>query len=95
MRERLDQSTATYSALIKTIRKIESLPLLRSPKWREGMLRHYYNEFAELLCYAWGLDNPNKKELDYAHEIATHYVRIEPNDCIFIECEVHINESLH
>jgi hypothetical protein len=46
--------------LVSTIAKIQSLEPVHGGKWREGMLKHYYEKLAELMLYQEGLDNPNQ-----------------------------------
>jgi len=45
--------------LVRTIAKIQSLEPVQGGKWREGMLRHYYERLAELMLYHQGIDEPN------------------------------------
>jgi len=47
------------ATLVSTIAKIQSLEPNQGGKWREGMLRHYYERLAELMLYQQGIDVPN------------------------------------
>ncbi len=51
--------------LVSTIAKIQDLEPTHGGKWREGMLRHYYEKLAELMIYQQGVDYPNQENISF------------------------------
>ena len=49
--------------IVTTIAKIQSLEPTHGGKWREGMLKHYYDRLAELMLYQQGLDHPDRNSI--------------------------------
>ena len=61
-----DLADATYSAaqtLLRTIDKIEGLDPLVGPKWKAGMLRHYYETLASLTLERLGIDDATEANI--------------------------------
>ena len=59
-KKRADKEARARTVLVSTIAKIQDLDPVHGGKWREGMLRHYYERLAELMLYQQGIDAPNE-----------------------------------
>ena len=59
-KSKVQKEREARGVLVSTIAKIQSLPVPLGGKWREGMLKHYYDRLAELMLYQQGLDHPDR-----------------------------------
>ena len=58
-KKRSDKEARARAVIVSTIAKIQDLDMDQGGKWREGMLKHYYERLAELMLYQQGIDEPN------------------------------------
>ena len=58
-KKKAEKEASARQVLVATIAKIQALEPVHGGKWREGMLKHYYERLAELMLYQQGIDEPN------------------------------------
>ncbi len=62
-KSKVQKEREAREVIVTTIAKIQSLEPTHGGKWREGMLRHYYDRLAELMLYQQGLDHPDRNSI--------------------------------
>ena len=62
-KSKAQKERAAREVIVTTIAKIQSLEPTHGGKWREGMLKHYYDRLAELMLYQQGLDHPDRNSI--------------------------------
>jgi len=58
-KKKAEKEARARGILVSTIAKIQDLDPVHGGKWREGMLKHYFERLAELMLYQQGIDQPN------------------------------------
>ena len=58
-KKKAEKEARARAVIVSTIAKIQDLDMDQGGKWREGMLKHYYERLAELMLYQQGIDEPN------------------------------------
>ena len=62
-KSKVQKEREAREVIVTTIAKIQSLEPTHGGKWREGMLKHYYDRLAELMLYQQGLDHPDRNSI--------------------------------
>jgi len=62
-KSKVQKEREAREVIVTTIAKIQSLEPTHGGKWREGMLKHYYDRLAELMLYQKGLDHPDRNSI--------------------------------
>ena len=62
-KSKVQKEREAREVIVSTIAKIQSLEPAHGGKWREGMLKHYYDRLAELMLYQQGLDHPDHNSI--------------------------------